>query len=110
MATGVKWIKIATDIFEDDKMMLIAGMEDGALLELVWLKLLTLAGKNSNGGVMKMTPTTPYTPKMLSTIFRMDESILNRALEVFTEFGMIHLCDGAIVITNWNTHQSIDAI
>ena len=41
----VKWIKIATDIFDDEKILLIEGLPDAYAIITVWFKLLCLAGK-----------------------------------------------------------------
>lgn len=39
-----KWIKLATDIFTDDKIMLISALPKGDSIILIWIKLLCLAG------------------------------------------------------------------
>lgn len=41
----VKWIKIATDIFDDEKILLIEGLPDAYAIITVWFKLLCLAGR-----------------------------------------------------------------
>ena len=66
----VKWIKIVTNIFDDEKIQLIEKMPDGDAIIVVWFKLLCLAGKTNNHGVMILSDKIPYTDEMLSTIFR----------------------------------------
>lgn len=105
----VKWIKITTDIFDDEKMLLIESLPDANAIIVVWFKLLCLAGKMNNSGVFMMNDKIAYTDKMLSTIFRMKESTVQLALETFQQFGMIELIDGVITIPNWEKHQSLDA-
>ena len=41
----VKWIKIATDIFDDEKILLIESLPDSYAIITAWFKLLCLAGK-----------------------------------------------------------------
>ena len=41
----VKWIKITTDIFDDEKILLIESLPDAYAIITVWFKLLCLAGK-----------------------------------------------------------------
>ena len=47
----VKWIKITTDIFDDEKILLIESLPDAYSIIVVWFKLLCLAGKQNNSGV-----------------------------------------------------------
>ena len=108
MASDVKWIKITTDIFDDEKILLIEGLPDSYAIITVWFKLLCLAGKQNNNGVFMMG-RIPYTNSMLATIFRMKESTVSMALEVFSNFGMVEIVEGVITIPNWKKHQSLDA-
>lgn len=105
----VKWIKIATDIFDDEKILLIESLPDAYAIITVWFKLLCLAGKKNNGGVFLMNDKIPYADKMLATIFRMNESTVKLALNAFEQFKMIEIVEGIITIPNWNKHQTLDA-
>ncbi len=104
----IKWIKIATDIFDDDKLLLIESGEDYERKMLIWIKLICLAGKNNNGGVFKMGDR-PYTTRMFAIIFRMPEEVVIRAFDDFLDLGMIEITDGVVSIPNWDKHQSLDA-
>lgn len=104
----VKWIKITTDIFDDEKILLIESLPDSYAIITCWFKLLCLAGKQNNSGVFLMGRIA-YTDKMLATIFRMKESTVAMALKTFEQFGMVEIVDGVITIPNWNKHQSLDA-
>jgi predicted phage replisome organizer len=104
----VKWIKITTDIFDDEKVLLIESLPDAYAIITVWFKLLCLAGKQNNSGVFMMNNQMPYTENMLSTIFRMKEATVTMALQTFEQFGMVEIIDGVITIPNWNKHQSLD--
>jgi predicted phage replisome organizer len=104
----VKWIKITTDIFDDEKILLIESLPDSYAIITVWFKLLCLAGKQNNSGVFMMGRIA-YTDKMLATIFRMKESTVSMALQTFEGFGMVEIVDGVITIPNWGKHQSLDA-
>lgn len=108
MASDVKWIKITTDIFDDEKILLIESLPDSYAIITVWFKLLCLAGKQNNSGVFMMGRVA-YTDRMLATIFRMKESTVTMALQTFEQFGMVEIIDGVITIPNWNKHQSLDA-
>ena len=105
----VKWIKITTDIFDDEKILLIESLPDAYAIITVWFKLLCLAGKQNNSGVFMMGKIA-YTDKMLATIFRMKESTVTMALQTFEQFGMVEIIDGVITIPNWGKHQNLDQL
>lgn len=105
----VKWIKITTDIFDDEKILLIESLPDSYAIITVWFKLLCLAGKQNNSGVFLMG-RIPYTDKMIATIFRMKETTVTLALRTFEDFGMIEIVDGVITIPNWGKHQNLDQL
>lgn len=105
----VKWIKIVTDIFDDEKMLLIESLPDADSLIVIWFKLLCLAGKNNNDGVFLMNDRIPYTEEMLSTIFRRNINTVRFALNTFEQFGMIEIINGVITIPNWGKHQTLDS-
>lgn len=106
----VKWIKITTDIFDDEKILLIESLPDAYAIITVWFKLLCLAGKMNNSGVFIMNNRVAYTDKMLATIFRMKEATVQLALQTFEQFGMIEVIDGVITIPNWGKHQNLDQL
>ena len=108
--SDVKWIKITTDIFDDEKIYLIEQMPDADSLIVIWFKLLCLAGKQNNSGVFLLNNRIPYTEKMLATIFRRKESTVQLALQTFEQLGMVELVDGVITIPNWSKHQSLDKL
>ncbi len=106
----VKWIKIITDIFNDEKMLMIEGMPEADAVIVIWFKLLCLAGRTNNHGVLLMNDRIAYTEEMLSMIFRKPQTVIRMALQVFEQFGMIEIIDGVITIPNWEKHQSLDAL
>lgn len=109
MASAVQWIKVTTDIFDDEKILFIESQPNSDSVIIIWFKLLCLAGKQNNKGVL-MFNNVPYTPQMLSTIFRRDVETISNALNVFKNFGMIHYENNAIAITNWGKHQTLDKL
>ena len=105
----VKWIKITTDIFDDEKILMIESMPSADSIIVIWFKLLTFAGKQNNGGVFLMSNRIAYTDEMFASIFRRDVSTIRMALKAFVQFGMIEIIDNVITIPNWNKHQTLDA-
>lgn len=106
----IKWIKICTDIFDDEKILLIESMPEKDSLIVIWFKLLCMAGKQNNDGVFVINDKIAYTDEMLATIFRRPLNTVRLALKVFEQYGMIEIANGAITIPNWDKHQSIDEL
>lgn len=106
----VKWIKIVTDIFDDEKVLLIESMPSPDSIIVIWFKLLCFAGKQNNSGVIMLNDRIAYTDEMLATIFRRDVNTVRMALKVFEQFDMIRIVDGVITIPNWGKHQNLDQL
>lgn len=106
----VKWIKIAVDIFEDDKILMLESLPDSDSLILIWIKLLALAGKKNNSGVFILGKDRPYTEEMLSMVLRRPINTVKFALKSFIELGMIEKENDIFIIPNWSKHQSLDQL
>lgn len=110
----IKWIKIATNIFSDEKILLIEQMPDADTLLVIWFKLLCMAGRENNCGVFMMGKIV-YTDEMLATIFRRPLSTIRLALATFEAFGMIEIIEDpagndVYTIPNWEKHQNTDGM
>ena len=106
----IKWIKLATDIFDNRKIRQIESMPDGDALVVIWLKLLILAGDTNDNGLVYFTKEIPYTDQLLATYFNRPLSTIQFALRTFEEFGMIEIINNIILISNWEKYQSIEGM
>lgn len=106
----IKWIKITTDIFDDEKICLIDALPDRDAILVIWFKILALAGKHNRNGLLMMSDKVHYTDEMLATIFRRPLNTVRMALGVFEQFGMVEIIDGVITLPNWEKHQNIDGM
>lgn len=106
----VKWIKIVTDVFDDEKILLIESLPEADSIIVIWFKLLCLAGKQNNSGVFMMNSRIHYTDEMFATIFRRNINTVRLALSTFENFGMIEKVNEAVTIPNWSKHQNFDQI
>lgn len=106
----IKWIKISTSIFDDEKFDAIRAMPDGNDIQLAWIKLLCLAGKCNENGFLMVTRELPYTDQMLASHFRMDIGVVQRALDVFQKLEMVEVVDNIYLVSNWAKHQSADRL
>ena len=110
MASAVKWIKICSDIFDDEKIILIENLASSDSIIVIWFKLLCLAGKNNNSGVFILNDKIAYTDEMLATVFRRDINTVRLALKTFENYGMIEIVSGVYTIPNWGKYQNLDKI
>lgn len=106
----IKWIKLCTDVFDDEKIMLVETMPDGDSILVIWFKLLCLAGKQNNGGVFMLNDKILYNDEMFSAIFRRPLNLVRLALNTFENLGMVEIINNAYTIPNWEKHQSIDKL
>ncbi|NFE95826.1 UNVERIFIED_ORG: hypothetical protein B2H95_00735 [Clostridium botulinum] len=109
--SDVKWIKITTNMFEDEKIRLIDAMPERDTIHYVWIRLLVQAGKNNANGFIFLSENIPYTDEMLSTIFCRPLTSIRLALKTLKDFGMIEVDeDNLIKITNWEKHQNVEGL
>ena len=106
----VKWIKLTTSMFEDEKIDYIESLPEADAILIVWIKLLTLAGKCNAGGFVFLTETIPYTEEMLAHKFRRPLNTVKLALATLERLGMIDWNDGRLTIINWGKHQNIEGM
>lgn len=104
----VKWIKILTELFDDEKIQLIEALPEGDSIIIIWFKLLCFAGKQNNGGVFMVNNKLPYNEEMFATIFRRPITTIRLALNTFEGFGMVEVINNTYTITNWEKHQNVD--
>jgi|LSQX01.3.fsa_nt_gb predicted phage replisome organizer len=108
--SDVKWIKLTIAMFDDEKIKLIESMPDKDAILIIWIKLLVLAGKANASGYLYLNKNIPYTDEMLSFLFNRPLNTIRLALDTFKRFGMIHVDEGYLCITNWEKHQNIEGL
>lgn len=106
----IKWIKITTDIFDDEKIRLIDALPEHDAILVIWFKILTLAGRQGGNGLLMMNNKIHYTDEMLAAIFNRPITTIRLALQTFEQFGMIEIINGIISLPNWEKHQNVDGM
>ena len=107
----VKWIKITTNMFEDEKIDFIESLPEADAILVIWVKLLTQAGKCNSNGYIFLTENIPYDENMLAHKFKKPVNTIKLALSTLERLGMIQLDEkGYISITNWEKHQNIEGL
>ncbi|GED03688.1 phage replisome organizer N-terminal domain-containing protein [Bacillus atrophaeus] len=107
----VKWIKLSTQMFEDEKIKLIEQMPESDTILIIWVKLLSQAGKTNASGYIYLNQNIPYTDEMLATIFNRPLPIVRMALNTFRQFGMIEVDENKFIsIANWEKYQNVEGM
>lgn len=107
----VKWIKITTDMFDNRKIKHLRKLPDGNNIVLIWVMLLTMAGRCNSGGMIFLTENIPYTPKMLADELDFEESTVTLAMQALERLGMVSTtANGFLNLPGWEDHQNIEGM
>ena len=106
----MEWVKIMCNILDNRKIKMIRSGPEGNTLCLLWLLMLTEAGKCNRGGYLMVSDNLPYTEETLNILTGISLSTVRFGLITFAELGMIDRKDGAIFIKNWRKYQSEDKL
>lgn len=106
----VKWVKLTTDMFDNRKIKHLRRLPEGNNIVLIWVMLLTMAGRCNSGGMIFLTENIPYTPKMLADELDFEESTVALALKALEQLDMIVTENGVFTIAGWEEYQNVDRL
>ena len=108
---GLKWIKLATGLFNNRKIKQIESLPEGDTILAIWFKLLCLAGTINDAGLIYITKKMPYTVETLAEELRRPIKTVRMALTTFENFDMVAVAgDGILQIVGWAEHQGGAAV
>ena len=108
MAQKMTWVKLHTGIFDCDKIIYIEGLEHGAEIALIWIKLLVFCGKTNNGGFLRISDRIPHSAATLANALRVDKALRADALDIFESLDMVETIEGVLTVSGWREYQSVD--
>ena len=106
----IEWIKLCTDLFDNRKIKHIRKMEGGNDIVLIWVMLLTMAGKCNDGGRIYLTESIPYDAEMLSDELGYEVATIENALEVMQRFDMVEYSEDDLCIVGWEEYQNMGSM
>jgi predicted phage replisome organizer len=106
----VKWVKLTTDMFDNRKVKHLRRLPEGNNIVLIWVMLLTMAGRCNSGGMIFLTENIPYTPKMLADELDFEENTVILALKALEQLDMIVTDNGFFTIAGWEEYQNIEGM
>lgn len=107
---SVEWVKLTTDMFDNRKIKHLRRLPDGNSIVLIWVMLLTMAGRCNAGGMIFLTENIPYTPKMLADELDFEESTVVLALNSLRQLNMIVVDNDYFAIAGWEEYQNIEGL
>jgi predicted phage replisome organizer len=106
----VKWIKLTTDMFDNRKIKHLRRLPDGNNIVLLWVMLLTMAGRCNAGGMIFLTENIPYTTKMLADELDFEETTVELGIQALDQLNMIVSKNGFFSIAGWEEYQNADRL
>ena len=97
-------------MFDNRKIKHLRRLPDGNSIVLIWVMLLTMAGRCNAGGMIFLTENIPYTPKMLADELDFEEATVVLALNALEQFEMIITDSGYFRIAGWEEYQNIEGL
>ena len=89
------YLKIKENFFESEEIKLLQSMDDGYLFSDILMKLYLKSLKNN--GKLMFREHIPYSPKMISTITNHSVTIVEKALTIFRELGLIEVLENGAI-------------
>lgn len=106
----VEWIKLNTDMFSNPKIKKIRRLPEGNNILLIWIMLLTMAGRCNASGMIFISEHLLYTPEDLADELGFSIDTIKLAIRVFEEYGMVITGNNGIEVANWELYQSAEGL
>lgn len=106
----IRWVKLTTDMFDNRKIKHLRRLPEGNNIVLIWVMLLTMAGRCNSGGMIFLTENIPYTPKMLADELDFEENTVQLALNALEQLNMIVANGNYFTIAGWDEYQNIEGM
>jgi predicted phage replisome organizer len=98
-------------MFDKRKIKKLRRLPEGNNLLLIWIMLLSMAGKCNAGGMIFITESVPYKEEDLADELDFEINTIRLAVNAFKELNMIETSeDGFINIIGWEEYQNIDKL
>lgn len=104
----VSWIKIYIDWYDSRKIKYLRNLPKGNEYALLWVMVLSLAGKSNNGGKLSITDSLPYALEDLSNELGFKPQTVKQGFTEFIKLGMVIQEDEFYIIANWEEYQNVD--
>lgn len=104
--SDVKWIKLSTNMFEDEKIRLIEQMPEADSILVCWFKLYLMTSKDKSLKLENFATETHSLEELLSVLLRKDVEFIKRMIAVLTDVGVLVIGNDVLEVKRfWLTNQ-----
>ena len=89
------YLKLVDNFFDRDEMIMLESMPDGYLYSNILLKLYLRSLKNT--GKLMFNDRIPYNPTMLANITRHPVAVVEKAVDIFQQLGLVEILDNGAI-------------
>lgn len=89
------YMKLKENFFDSDEMIILETMPDGYLYSNILLKLYLRSLKDN--GCLMFKGVIPYTPDVLSKVLRHNVGVVEKAIQVFKQLGLVEILDNGAI-------------
>jgi predicted phage replisome organizer len=102
------YLKLRADFFDSDEIVVMESMQDGHLYCNILLKLYLRSLRNE--GKLMFNDRIPYNSNVLAQVVRHPVGVVEKAIKVFQDFGLIEILDnGAIYLLDIQTYIGLSS-
>src|SRR5699024_12763437 len=98
--SNIKWIKLSTSMFDDEKIKLIEQLPEAVTILIIWIILLSQAGKTNSNGYIYVNENVRYSDAMLSTIFGRSLNMVIFALNTLYDLVLLYIVVLSFILIN----------
>ena len=106
----MRYIKLPTHFFEDDKLKAIRSQKDGDTVILLYIMLITVAVKSDAEGQLMLCEGIPYDEKILSGILGINAAIVKIGLDLLVRYGLLTVNDSVFSLVNYDEFADVKAV
>ncbi|MDB8986938.1 phage replisome organizer N-terminal domain-containing protein [Parabacteroides merdae] len=89
------YLKLVDNFYERDEMIMLESMPDGYMYSNILLKLYLRSLKNE--GKLMFNNRIPYNATMLANVTRFPVAVVEKAISIFQELGLIEILDNGAI-------------
>ena len=89
------YLRLVDNFYDRDEMIMLESMPDGYMYSNILLKLYLRSLKNE--GKLLFNDRIPYNSTMLANITRFPVGVIEKALKIFLELGLIEILDNGAI-------------
>lgn len=106
----VFWVRLFCAEFDDPRWLAIEQMPDADAVQIIYVRMLMLAGRSNAEGLLLLHESLPYDVTTLAAVLRRSVPVVQFALATLEKFRFIEMVDNVIAITEWDRLQATDEL